>query len=139
MAGRGYRDLEVWKRAKALALRVYRETRVFPIEEKYGLTSQMRRAAVSIPANIAEGEGRIHNNDFVKHLSIARGSLAELETELEISVELEFMARQPGRALWRDLQAVGKMLTGLIKAIERDQRRLQSKAQSGKKAARAVA
>lgn len=133
MPGKGYRELEVWTRSKTLAVHVYRETRTFPVEERFGLTSQMRRAAISIPANIAEGEGRLHSNDFIRHLSIARGSLAELETELEIAVEVGLLTKPVARSLWRAMQTIGRMLTALIRAVDRDQRRLQDKAQSSKK------
>ena len=83
-----YRDLLVWQKAKALAVEIYRATERFPKNEIFGLTSQMRRAAVSVASNIAEGQGRGSKPDFVKFLCVARGSLLELETQLEIALEL---------------------------------------------------
>ncbi len=83
-----YRDLLVWQKAKALAVEVYRATEAFPKSELFGLTSQMRKAAVSVASNIAEGQGRGSKPDFSKFLCIARGSLLELETQLEIALEL---------------------------------------------------
>ena len=89
-----YRELDVWKKAVDMVVMVYELTRELPTEEKYGLISQMQRAAVSVPANIAEGYGRVHRGDYVHHLSIARGSLAELETHITIAVRLDFLARE---------------------------------------------
>jgi four helix bundle protein len=83
-----YRDLLVWQKAKALAVGIYRATELFPKSELFGLTSQMRRAAVSVASNIAEGQGRGSKPDFAHFLCMARGSLLELETQLEIAVEL---------------------------------------------------
>ena len=96
---------------------VYRLTYEFPPEEKFGLTSQIRRAAVSIPANIAEGYGRVHRGDYVRHLSIAKGSLAEVETLLTVAARLQLMKRQRALATWKILQDVGKMLRQLIKSL----------------------
>ncbi|MFY9559954.1 MAG: four helix bundle protein [Terriglobales bacterium] len=86
-----YRDLIAWQKAKALALEVYRCTRSFPKDEMYGLISQMRRAAVSVPSNIAEGKGRHSHKELVQFLYRARGSLLELETQLSIAHELEYI------------------------------------------------
>jgi four helix bundle protein len=83
-----YKDLLVWQKAKALAVEIYRATERFPKNEIFGLTSQMRRAAISVASNIAEGQGRGSKPDFVKFLCVARGSLLELETQLEIALEL---------------------------------------------------
>jgi four helix bundle protein len=83
-----YKDLLVWKKAKALAVAVYRATDRFPKGELFGLTSQMRRAAISVASNIAEGQGRGSKKDFAKFLCMARGSLLELQTQLEIAEEL---------------------------------------------------
>ena len=86
-----YRDLIAWQRAKSLALDVYLFTRKFPKDEIYGLTSQMRRAAVSVPSNIAEGKGRYSKKEFLQFLYLARGSLLELETQLLIAHDLEYL------------------------------------------------
>jgi four helix bundle protein len=87
---KGYQKLLVWQKAIELVEAVYRLTRAFPKEELYGLVSQMREAAVSIPGNIAEGYGRSHRGDYLHHLSIARGSLMELDTHLIIAFRLEY-------------------------------------------------
>ena len=85
-----YRDLVVWQRSMQLTLAVYRLTKDFPREEQYGLTSQIRRSAVSIPSNIAEGQGRLGNGEFRQFLGIARGSNCEVQTQLEIARSLNF-------------------------------------------------
>src|SRR5580700_116356 len=85
MAVQSYRELEVWQVAMSLAEECYKVTKGFPKDELFGMTSQIRRAAASIPANIAEGQGREHTKEFMNHLSIARGSLKELETHLILS------------------------------------------------------
>jgi four helix bundle protein len=114
-----YRDLDVWNTAMDLAEQVYVLTKPFPPEEKFGLVSQMRRAAVSIPANIAEGHGRKYTGDYVRHLSVARGSLTELETHLLLSVRLGFAAREQIEAAWLTSQNVGKMLNRLISSLQK--------------------
>ena len=114
-----YRELEVWQRSMDLVEAVYRLTNEFPAEEKFGLTSQLRRAAVSIPANIAEGYGRVHRGDYLRHLSIAKGSLMEVETHLIIAVRLKFASREKVAESWRLSQQVGKMLTRLIEALQK--------------------
>ncbi len=90
MAAKSYRYLEVWQKSMDLVEAVYRLTVEFPKAEKYGLASQMQRAAVSVPANIAEGYGRTHRGDYTHHLSIARGSFAELETLVTIAVRVRY-------------------------------------------------
>jgi len=80
-----FRDLHVWQRSMELAVAVYRLTQAFPREELYGLTSQLRRATVSIPSNIAEGQGRLNTREFRQYLGVARGSNCELQTQLEIA------------------------------------------------------
>ena len=90
--GKPHEQLEVWKSAMQLVKAVYQMTAVFPAEERYGLAQQMRRAAVSIPSNIAEGAGRNGAKEFLNFIGISRGSLAELETQLQLSVMLGFAA-----------------------------------------------
>ena len=119
MAIRHYRDLEVWQKAMDLVEQVYRVAKVLPPEERYGLTSQIQRAAVSIPANIAEGHGRLHRGDYVHHLSMARGSLAELETHLTLAVRLDLLNRQAVLPIWDLCQGVGQLLNALIAALRR--------------------
>lgn len=118
MALKTPRDLDVWKKAVDCVEEVYKLTRDFPDDEKFGLTGQMRRAAVSIPANIAEGYGRTHRGDYLRHLSYARGSLAELETHLIIAVRLELTTREAAQRVWPLLQDIGKMLIRLIASLQ---------------------
>lgn len=101
---------------------VYRLSQGLPDTEKYGLTSQIQRAAVSIPANIAEGYGRSHRGDYLRHLSIARGSLMELETHLTLTVRLEMIDRNEVLPAWQLSQEVGKMLTEMIRRMLEQQR-----------------
>jgi four helix bundle protein len=115
---RSFRDLTVWQKSIQMAVAVYRLTQDFPREELYGLTSQMRRAAVSIPSNIAEGHGRLGTNEYRQFLGVARGSNFELQTQLEI-------ARALGRGNSRLLDEaeglsheVGKMIFGVLEAIK---------------------
>ena len=115
---KSYRELEVWKKAMDMVVAVYGLTGDFPAQERYGLASQMQRAAVSIPANIAEGYGRIHRGDYLHHLSSARGSLAELETHVALAVRLDFAERQKAIDIWDMTQEVGKMLSGTIRALQ---------------------
>lgn len=120
MAGatkKSYRDLKVWQEACALAVNVYRVSSDFPKPELYGMTSQVRRAAASIPANIAEGKARRSEGDFVRFLRIAAGSLAELETFLELARRLEFATPEALVDLEDQAGEVSRMLYGLIGAI----------------------
>ena len=120
MNTRTYRDLLVGKRAMDLVEAVYKLSEQFPEREKFGLTSQMQRAAVSVPANIAEGYGRVHRGDYVHHLSIARGSLAELETHVAIGVRLGYANREDALHVWEIAQDVGKMLRSMIQTMQRE-------------------
>ena len=109
-----YRDLVAWQKAMNLAELVYRETAEFPQEERYGLTSQMRRAAVSVPSNIAEGQGRRSTDEeFSRFLAIALGSICELETQLELSVRLQFMNKDAAARVRPLVDEVGKIVSGL--------------------------
>jgi four helix bundle protein len=96
---------------------VYRLTREWPADERFGLISQIRRAAVSVPANIAEGYGRIHRGDYVRHLSIAQGSVAEVETLLTLGARLQIASRREALITWRLCQDIGKMLRRLIQSL----------------------
>lgn len=113
-----YRDLDVWNRAMDLVEQVYELTKSFPSEEKFGLVSQMRRAAVSVPSNIAEGHGRKHTGDYVHHLSMARGSLAELETQLLLVVRLRIVDTSQTDPIWHLAQRIGQMLNRLIASLQ---------------------
>lgn len=92
--GSGFRGLQVWQRAMDLVVASYHVAHKLPSHEQYALTSQLRRAAVSIPANIAEGDGRVHRGDYIYHLSVARGSLMELETHVEIACRLKYVREE---------------------------------------------
>lgn len=116
---RDYRDLEVWKAGMALAKTAYRETAEFPKEELYGLVSQMRRASVSVPANIAEGFGRETTGSFIQFLRVAQGSLKELETLAVLSNELGFLREDASASFSAKCERLGKMLRGLIRSLER--------------------
>jgi four helix bundle protein len=119
MAVRSYRDLVVWQKAMDLAAECYRETQAFPAGERFGLTSQIRRAASSVPANIAEGRCRSGPRDFVRFLGIARGSVAELETQLILAERLGYTnASRLGSMLGRTAE-IGRMIHGLRRAVVR--------------------
>ncbi|WP_367115604.1 four helix bundle protein [Thiohalocapsa sp.] len=117
MAVQTYRDLEVWQKSMDMVEEIYRLTKRFPKDEMFGLTSQIRRASVSVPANIAEGYGRLHRKEYINHLSIAQGSLLEAETHLQIAVRLEYLDREQVKQAWGLMQDVGKMLRRLISAL----------------------
>jgi four helix bundle protein len=112
-----FRNLEVWAKAHALVLAVYQTTAAFPKEEQYGLTSQIRRAAVSIPANIAEGCGRATDPDFFRFLQIAMGSACELEYELLLSKDLGLVEIKSAQALEKQVQSVKQMLAALLRSV----------------------
>jgi len=115
---RSYRDLQVWQAAVDLVVDVYRFSAAFPKCETYGLRSQLREAAVSVPANIAEGHGREHLGDYLHHLSVANGSLMELETHCIIAQRLSYAAGDIPPLL-AGAAEVGRMLAGLIRALKR--------------------
>jgi four helix bundle protein len=117
MASKSYQDLVVWQRAMDLVEEVYRLTQSFPKEEMYGLTSQIRRAVVSIPSNIAEGQAQGSDPAFIRFLSIAQGSLKELETQLLISERLKYTNHSQLGPLLAQCDEIGKMLTGLQKSL----------------------
>lgn len=114
-----YRDLEVWRLSKTLAIEIYRATGRFPTEEKYGFVAQMRRASVSIPANIAEGHGRDTPGAYLSFLRIAQGSARELETLIDISGDLGFLGLAEKERLYGLATRCIMMLRRLIQAIER--------------------
>jgi four helix bundle protein len=112
-----YRELDVWQCAMQLVQEVYALTRAFPDDEKYGLSSQLRRAAVSVPSNVAEGYGRSHRGDYLRSLSIARGSLMEVETQLILAGRLGFAARDQLNPAWSCCQRIGRMLRRLMETL----------------------
>jgi four helix bundle protein len=110
-----HKDLLVWQKSVTLASKVYRVTRELPDEERYGLTRQIRRAAISVASNVAEGAGRSRRAEFIHFLHIARGSLTELETQVSIAMELKML--RPEHRLEEDIREIGRMLTGLIRRL----------------------
>jgi four helix bundle protein len=115
--GRTYRDLVLWQKAMQFVTDLYRVTREFPREELYGLTSQMRRAAISIPSNIAEGQARYSQKEFRQFLSHARGSLVEVETQLGIAINLGYLTPSRGLALTKQRDEIGRLLNGLANSL----------------------
>ena len=113
-----YKQLLVWKHAHGLALEVYRATQRFPSQERYGLVAQMRRAAVSIVSNIAEGSGRQSDREQSRFLRIARGSVHEVQCQLLLSRDLGFMAPDKWLALDGIVQEVSKMINGLVSSLQ---------------------
>jgi len=116
-----YQQLEVWQKVMDLVVLLYEHSKLFPKEELYGLTNQLRRAAVSIPSNIAEGQGRRSTKDFLNFLSISKGSLFELETQVEIARRLGYLTAIRHEELKALGQTVGRLLSGLIRALEQKQ------------------
>jgi four helix bundle protein len=114
---RPHHRLEAWSKSVDLVTEVYKETEQFPKEERYGLTSQIRRAAVSIPANIAEGAGRHSKKEFAYFLSNAQGSASELETELIIAHRLGYLDEATFSRLISELERIGRLITGLSRHV----------------------
>ncbi|HVG31173.1 MAG TPA: four helix bundle protein [Pyrinomonadaceae bacterium] len=114
---RPHEHLDVWNKAMDLVVKVYRSTESFPKDERFGLTSQIRRAAVSVPANIAEGAARQSGKEFAYFLSNAQGSASELETELLIAHRLGFLGEPTYRGLRAELDGIGRMIIGLSKHV----------------------
>lgn len=112
-----FKSLKIWQKGIKLVVDIYKTSQVFPKEELYGLTSQMRRSAVSIPSNIAEGSGRISDKEFNRFLEISLGSSFELETQLIIAHELEFLPDDDFTNLSEKVQEEQKMITGLQKSL----------------------
>ena len=117
MSYTSYRNLEVWQKATDLVVECYKITKCFPKIELYGLTSQIQRSAVSIPANIAEGRERQYKKEFIQHLSIAYGSLAELETHILIAERLNYLDTNKVKQVLDKTAEVGRMLNGLRKSL----------------------
>lgn len=113
-----HKDLDAWNLSIDLVTDIYSRTKQFPSEEKFGLTNQIRRAAVSIPSNIAEGAARNSNKEFIRFLYIALGSAKELETQLIISLNLKFISKEHFDVLNSQLEVISKLLIGLIKYLK---------------------
>ncbi len=116
--GRSYRDLVEWQKAMKFVTAIYEATRQFPNEERYGITNQLRRAAVSVPSNIAEGQARFSQKEFHHFLSQARGSLVEIETQLMIAKELKYLQAAKADILLAAADELGRVLNGLIASIK---------------------
>lgn len=116
MGKRGFKELLVWQKAKALAVLIYRVTETGKISQDFGLRDQMRRTAVSICSNIAEGDERGSDKDSIRFFHIAKGSLAELITQLEIALEINYISIENFDEIGKECEQIGKMLGALIKA-----------------------
>lgn len=115
---KSFRDLNVWQESMQLVEDMYALTKLFPQEERFGLTMQARRTAISIPSNVAEGFRRWRRQAYCNHVSIALGSQGELETQLEIAIRLKFVASSHAAATSKRIEEVGKMLSGLLRSLE---------------------
>jgi four helix bundle protein len=114
---RNFRDLDVWQKGIEIVKHVYKATKSFPRQEFYGLASQMQRCSVSIPSNIAEGFNRFHNKEYKQFLYIALGSCAELETQIEIAVELKYIGDERRSVLLEEIDHESRMLRNLVKKL----------------------
>lgn len=115
----GHKDLEVWQKSVDMVTTVYALTKQFPREEIYTLTSQIRRSAISIPSNIAEGRGKRSTRDFIRFLNIAYGSASELETQIIISQNLGYVSPEECKPLFEEINRICRMLNGLLAALEK--------------------
>jgi len=120
VGGRNYSDLIVWQKAMGFVEEVYRASSRFPREEVYGLTSQVRRAAVSIPSNIAEGQGRRSRREFRRFLRVAHGSLREVETQVLLAERLHYLDTDTKGQLMRMSSEIGRLLNGLVRSLSQD-------------------
>jgi four helix bundle protein len=113
-----YKELEIWKASKNFCVPIYKLTAKFPDEEKFGLISQLRRACVSVPSNIAEGSARATNKDFVKFLRFSLGSCREIDTQLLVSVELEFIKNDEIEPISKELNRIMIMIINFMKTLK---------------------
>lgn len=118
--GRNYQDLYAWQQAMDLTVSVYHIARAWPDDERFGLTSQIRRAVISIPSNIAEGQGRLSENEFIRFLAIAHGSLREFETQLLIAQRLGYSTAATIAPAMEQAAEIGRLIRGLIRKKEED-------------------
>ncbi len=116
---KNYQDLDVWQKAMDLVVMCYKLSKKFPKHEIYGLAGQLQRAAVSVPANIAEGRQRQHVKEFIQHLSIAYGSLAELETHIQIAGRLGYIEEEEINRILDYSSEIGRMLNGLRRSLQK--------------------
>ena len=115
---KSYRDLIVWQKSMQLVTDIYRLSKTLPNDERYGLTSQIRRSAVSIPSNIAEGYGRKSTTDYVRFLQISRGSLYEFQTQMEICLNLDLLSKQDFSDIHKKSNEIERMLNSLINKVK---------------------
>ena len=116
---KSFRDLNIWHKGIDLVKNVYKESQNFPREEIYGLTNQLRRAAISIPSNIAEGHTREHLNEYLQHISIAQASLAELQTQLEIAKRLSYIPMEDFTTTQKQAESLSKQLYALRNSLKK--------------------
>ena len=114
-----HKDLIVWQKSMKFVLEVYKFTRDYPHEEIFGIVSQMRRAAISIPSNIAEGYGRLYDKETIKFISVALGSASELETQILISIDLGYIRLEESEHIKSQIEEIIRMLSGLIKSLSK--------------------
>lgn len=113
-----FRDLKIWQKSIVLVTDIYEETKSFPVKEVYGLTSQIRRASISIPSNIAEGYGRESKKEYIRFLNIAISSLFEVQTQLEIAKNLSFLKENDFNLLYENTREIERMLSSYIRKIK---------------------
>ncbi len=116
---KGYRQLKVWQKAHGLVLEIYKITKILPKHELFGITSQIRRASASVPANIAEGYTRQHLKEYCQALNVAKASHAEVEYYLELSYDLNYISNEKYKELMEKHKEVGRLLYGLIKSLRK--------------------
>jgi four helix bundle protein len=119
MSQSSFKDLIAWQKGMELVAMIYDATEGFPAHEQFGLTSQLRRAAVSVPSNIAEGKSRYSNRDFVRFLRHARGSLAEIETQVLIAQQRQYLSAETTTKLSQKLDELGRIVSGLINSLNK--------------------
>ena len=115
---RPHEKLDVWKLSVEMVVNVYEITKAFPSDERFGLTSQIRRAAVSVPANISEGAARNHDREFLQFLGVAQGSASELETELLIAHRLGYLNKEKFDAIYNEINSIARMIVGLSNHVK---------------------
>ena len=126
MSQKRYQDLIVWQKAMELSRAIYLVTKSFPDDERFGLTSQLRRASVSIPSNIAEGQGRLTPGEFKQFLGTARGSVFEVETQVQIASDIGYITPSKTDQLIKQTSEVSRMLNGLIHSLPAGNRKLET-------------
>ena len=119
MKSSDFKDLRVWQHSMAICKDIYKILRLLPVEERFALADQIRRSTISVPSNIAEGQRRGSDKEFIHFLSISRGSLAELHTQLLLCINLEYVSESEMTPIINELEEIDKMLNGLMQSISR--------------------